>query len=145
MKVIIDPNNKQQREMVINAVSKTIGKVIRDNCDMNRAFHIEDMETIESVMKRQEEIIEEQEERISIMSEGGWHKITESTESLPKETDSVDVWVYGEDENGNPIVFRAIYSRWHFYDVSGRLVKECKITHWMYNKEPEPPKEGEPG
>ena len=90
-------------------------------------------------------IIEEQEERIAIMEEGGWHKITESIESLPKETDSVDVWVYGEDENGKSIVFRAIYSRWHFYDVSGRFIKECKITHWMYNKEPEPPKEGESG
>lgn len=97
------------------------------------------------LLKAVDKLIEEQEERIAIMEEGGWHKITESTDSLPKETDSVDVWVYGEDENGNPIVFRAIYSRWHFYDVSGRLVKECKITHWMYNKEPEPPKEGEPG
>lgn len=95
------------------------------------------------LLKAVDKLIEEQEERIAIMSEGGWHKITESTDSLPKETDSVDVWVYGEDENGNPIVFRAIYSRWHFYDVSGRLVKECKITHWMYNKEPEPPKDGE--
>ena len=103
-----------------------------------------DHETHE-LLKAVDKLIEEQEERIAIMSEGGWHKITESTESLPKETNSVDVWAYGEDENGNPIVFRAIYSRWHFYDVSGRLVKECKITHWMYNKEPEPPKEGEPG
>lgn len=94
-------------------------------------------------LKNALQCIEDMEEHIAIMSEGGWHKITESTDSLPKETESVDVWVYGENENGKPIVFRAIYLRWHFYDVSGRLIRECEITHWMYNKEPEPPKEGE--
>lgn len=137
----IDPNDKKQREMTFSALGKIIS-IAKEMGDPLVRINTELAAEIEAVMERQEEIIEDQEERIAIMSEGGWHKITESTDSLPKETDSVDVWVYGEDENGNPIVFRAIYSRWHFYDVSGRLVKECKITHWMYNKEPEPPKEG---
>lgn len=143
MKVYIDCNDKTQRKEMVDYVHSKIRAAEKfGRC--SSVIRLGWMKKIEAVMERQEEIIEELAERIAIMSEGGWHKITESTESIPKETDSVDVWVYGKDENGNPIVFRAIYSRWHFYDVSGRIVKECKITHWMYNKEPEPPKVGEP-
>ena len=86
---------------------------------------------------------EDLEERIAIMEDDGWHKITENADSYPKESKEIDVWICCEDENGNREVFKAVYYAKHFYDCAGWLYTEnngWKITHWKYRKFPEPPK-----
>lgn len=134
MKVVIDSNNKQQRAMVINATSKTIGQVKRGEGDMNRAFHIEDMEVIESVMKRQEEIIEEQEERIAIMEEGGWR---DAKTDPPKKPGTYIVYVKVLGERIPYVSFCDYQIKTTGFDLEGNAM----VLKWQ--NMPEPPKEGE--
>ena len=65
----IDCNVKAQREAVRNAVIMAVGKMKEKNLDTTE-IKIEFLEHIDAVIERLEEIVEEQEERIAIMSEG---------------------------------------------------------------------------
>ena len=79
-----------------------------------------------------QKVIEDQEERIAIMSEGGWHNAEKDS---PKETDCYIVRIdYGV---GQMTTMR------EYVSSGGKWLKsiEEKITHWM--PMPKPPKEGE--
>ena len=126
----IDCNVKAQREAVRNAVIMAVGKMKEKNLDTTE-IKIELLEHIDAVIERLEEIVEEQEERIAIMSEGGWIPISR----LPE--DESDVLLYGE---GKGIVI-AYYSDGVWYDYQHNHLRNR--THWI--PLPEPPKEGDPG
>ena len=84
-------------------------------------------EECEEVLK----LIEEQEERIAIMSEGGlWIPVTDR---LPQDDEDVLVWVNGTHRD------MAYRDEGVWYDEEHNHLKN--ITHWM--PLPEPPKEGE--
>lgn len=145
MKDYIDCNDKTQRKEMFGYVHSKISTAEKHG-RCSSVIRLGWMKKIEAVMERQEEIIEEQEERIAIMSEGGWHKITDSPDSLPKDSCRVDIWVCCKDESGDRKVFKAIYDTHSFYDCGGWLYTEgCgwKITHWMYRRFPELPEDGE--
>lgn len=77
-------------------------------------------------------IIEEQEERIAIMSEGGWH---DAEKDPPEETDCYIVRIdFGIGQMTTMREYVSSEGRW-------LMSREEKITHWM--PFPEPPKEGE--
>lgn len=81
------------------------------------------------LLKAVDKLIEEQEERIAIMSEGGWIPVSR----LPK--DESDALLYGK---GKGIII-AYYSDGVWYDYQHNHLR--RRTHWM--QIPEPPKEGE--
>lgn len=65
----IDCNDKMQRRAVLDAVRIAVGKMKETNKETTE-IKLELLVCIEAVMERQEEIIEDQEERIAIMEEG---------------------------------------------------------------------------
>lgn len=65
----IDCNDKKQRRSVFEKLKETIGNAL-DCKSTHITLPICRFEQIEAVMERLEEIVEEQEERIAIMSEG---------------------------------------------------------------------------
>lgn len=89
--------------------------------------------------------VEEQEERIAIMSEGGWHKITDSPDSLPKKSGEYIVAVEltfictGGKETKKRVSEQMEYDAdFHDFTQNGGVFHP---THWM--NLPKPPKEGE--
>ena len=86
---------------------------------------------IHDLLKAVARLIEDQEERIAIMSEGGWHKATE----LPKKTGDYIVTII-EMERWQSVTIRcySLSSGWG-------LSSNEKLVCWM--PFPEPPKEGE--
>ena len=121
-----------------------IKKVVDDHKNnLKLELTVKALSMIGMLVEKQEQIIEDLEERVAIMEDDGWHKITENADSYPKESKEIDVWICCEDENGNREVFKAVYYVKHFYDCAGWLYTEnngWKITHWKYRKFPEPPK-----
>lgn len=97
---------------------------------------LEDTQKGETICLNHEEcqdlmkMIEDQDERIAIMTEGGWISVGER---LPE--DEYDVLLYGE---GKGIVI-AYYSEGTWYDHQHNHLRG--MTHWM--PLPEPLKEGE--
>ena len=84
------------------------------------------------VIEQLEKTVEDQAERIAIMSEGGWH---DAEKDSPKETDCYIVRIdYGV---GQMTTMR------EYVSSEGKWLKsiEEKITHWM--QLPEPPEEGD--
>ena len=151
--VHIDPNDKKQREMVFNALGEIVS-IAKEMGDPLVKINTKIAAEIEDVMKRQEEIIEEQEERIAVMPKGGWNPVDKK---LP--TEYGKYWVYtkagkifvtefrpdeeykeepfyqwGWKEPEAPEGWVSFYFDDNEYDVN-------KITHWMYCFEP--PKEGD--
>ena len=84
------------------------------------------------VIEYLEKKVEDQQERIAIMSEGGWH---DAEKDPPKETDCYIVRIdYGIGQMTTMREYISSESKW-------LMSREEKITHWM--PMPEPPKEGE--
>ena len=103
-----------------------------------------DHETHE-LLKAVDKLIEEQEERIAIMSEGGWHKITESAKSLPKKSGEYIVAVEMAIIGNGGKEKRKMVSEKMDYDVDSREFTLTGSTfhpkHWM--NMPKLPKEGD--
>ena len=105
-------------------------------CESDRYMH----QLLESVL----DVIEEQEERIAIMSEGGWISVEER---LPKSmANKVLVWLEHDD-----LIGQIAYGHYEKYDGEETWYdlehlepfsdRGYRVTHWM--ESPEPPKEGE--
>ena len=97
--------------------------------DYARRNHMASARVICGMLEAGLKIIEDQKERIDIMSEGGWIPVSQ----LPG--DESDVLLYGE---GKGIII-AYYSDGVWYDNQHNHLRNR--THWM--PLPEPPKEGE--
>ncbi len=83
-------------------------------------------------IENMEKIIEDQEERIAIMSEGCWH---DAEKDSPKETDCYIVRIdYGVGQMTTMREYVSSEGKW-------LMSREEKITHWM--PLPKPPKEGD--
>ena len=97
------------------------------------------------LLKAVDKLIEEQEERIAIMSEGGWHKITESTNNLPKKSGEYIVAVEMAIIGNGGKEKREMVSEKMDYDADSREFtltgSTFHPTHWM--NLPKPPKRGE--
>ena len=98
--------------------------------------YIEQLEkSIEEKKKHLEnlqKVNEDLEERIAIMSEGGWH---DAEKDPPKETDCYIVRIdYGVGQMTTMREYISSEGKW-------LMSREEKITHWM--PMPKPPKEGE--
>jgi hypothetical protein len=70
----IDCNDKKQRQAVFAFVRFTVD-VTEKNHQAGATIHLDYLRKIEAVIERLEEIVEEQEERIAIMSDGGQHEM----------------------------------------------------------------------
>ena len=85
------------------------------------------VDTLEEIAKE----VEDLEERIAIMEEGGWH---DAEKDPPKETDCYIVRIdYGVGQMTTMREYLSSEGKW-------LMSREEKITHWM--PFPEPPKEG---
>ena len=126
---MIDCNDKSQREWVLDLISKGVAKA-HEPLHETLEIGLDGLQTLESLIKWYEKKIEDQEERIAIMSEGGWIPVSQ----LPK--DESDVLLYGE---GKGIVI-AYYLDGVWYDYQHNHLRNR--TNWM--PLPVPPKEGEP-
>lgn len=112
---------------------------------------IKNLEEIESVMDKMHDVIEslekkveDQEERIAIMTEGGWISVDER---LPKSmANKVLVWLEHDD-----LIGQIAYGHYEKYDGEETWYdlehlepfsdRGYRVTHWM--ETPEPPNEGE--
>ena len=101
-----------------------------------------DHETHE-LLKAVDKLIEEQEERIAIMEEGGWH--FSGTPELPGDALYVYVIVWTGYGRTYPLVYckRNVRGKYVFrYEwINGDIYRGGEITAWKYF--PEPPKDGE--
>ena len=122
---MIDCNDKNVRKSVFNNLTKIING--------EASFSLDDMKDIEAVMERQEEIIEDQEERIAIMTEGGWH---DASKRPPKERRYL-VWGLHEftpDHCDMPNAYwQTRIAQWS--NITGW---DTKVKYWQ--DLPEPPK-----
>lgn len=124
--------------------SKHIIKEFRSYVDGFVECCTSDHETHE-LLKAVDKLIEEQEERIAIMAEGGWHKITLSLDSLPKESGDYIVAINMPVIGNNGKEKKTDLPQSMFYNSQLHEFYYCGIVmkphHWM--ELPKPPKRGE--
>ena len=122
-------DNPQKRKETLEHIKQ----VVNDHKNNLRLeLTVKALSMIGTLVDTQEQIIEDQAERIAIMSEGGWH---DAEKDPPKETDCYIVRIdYGV---GQMTTMR------EYVSSEGKWLKsiEEKITHWM--QLPEPPEEGD--
>lgn len=120
IKVLFDTKAKQSENA---GYWKDFAGIIADAISTitEKTQRIENMETM----------IEDMEERIAIMSEGGWHKATE----LPKETDDYIVTIIEMER------WKSVTTRNYRISFGWGLFSNEKLVCWM--PFPKPPKEGE--
>ena len=139
MKVYIDCNDRTQRKEMVDYVHSKISAAEKfGRC--SSVIRLGWMKKIEAVMERQEEIIEEQQERIAIMAEGGWHKVSDY-DKFPNEDCDVNVWVCCKDGNGKCNIYSAVFFCGQFFDEGGWQI--LNVTHWQRREAPTLPKEVE--
>lgn len=133
MDVMIDFNNKCEREEIHELLKEAIkeaGEQIKVECPTGT------LKALEKLIETQEKIIEDQEERIAIMTEGGWH---DASKRPPKEGRYL-VWGLHEftpDHCDMPNAYwQTRIAQW--LNITGW---DTKVKYWQ--ELPEPPKEGE--
>ena len=137
-----DFTNKSDREELHGILKRTI-EGHRNNIKLE--LTVNSLKCIELLIETQERIIEDQEERIAIMSEGGWipveerlPEIKEGKEYFGTECIVCDKWkqVFVLRYCKHIVRGKEIY-RWMRYDMS---IYYGEVVYWM--PFPEPPKEG---
>ena len=141
-----DFTNKSDREKLHELVKKTI-EGHRNNIKLE--LTVNSLKCIERLIETQEKIIEDQEERIAIMSEGGWHKTAEEKPKLKTDFPFESITVICADKDSKHE--RAYPLQWCRRKVRGKIVYRWEYMYdnicynepyyWQYL--PEPPKEGE--
>ena len=146
MDIMIDFNKKEERE--------EIHKLLKQGIKEAGEFIVTEVPTgtlvaLEKLIDTQERIIEEQEERIAIMSEGGWHKTAEEKPKLKTDFPFESITVICADKDNK--YERTYPLKWCRRKVRGKIVYRWEYMYdnicysepdyWQYF--PEPPKEGE--
>ena len=93
---------------------------------------------VHELLKAVAYLIEDQEERIAIMSENGWVSVKDA---MPD--DYRDAWVW---TRRHLVDAGCHYQDYWSLNSETTLIadKENLVTHWQYKRVPEPPKEGDP-
>ena len=120
----------------MNMDSKTIIKEFNEYVDGFIECCTSDEQTHE-LLKSVAKLIEDQEERIAIMSEGGWVSVNDA---MPD--DYREVWVYTK---GHIVDFGCHQNDYWLLNSfpSPENNRNVFVTHWQYKMIPKPPKEGE--
>ena len=139
-----DFTNKSDREKLHELVKKTI-EGHRNNIKLE--LTVNSLKCIERLIETQERIIEEQEERIAIMSEDGWVSVDDH---LPDKGKPCFITYYYQNPyagEGYAVYqgFVGLSEDGEWVDTDGDEISPylVDVTHWQYANIPEPPKEGE--
>ena len=127
--------DKSKRKEVHDFIKNKIDDYKNNN---KLELSVNSLRVIEKLVDTQEKIIEEQEERIAIMSKSVWHP----KDKPPKSDVSIDVWLVLNTSEEHNLVVLGCYWNGKYRNIRGHDISGW-VTHWMEYCVPEPPKEGE--